>query len=70
MSIIEYKTPLKTQNYNKDDPYHVKRVRQYLERNLGCSRKEMIENLNLNRRTIIRAIAIIRQQLKDENDQT
>lgn len=42
--------------------YNVERVRNYLERNLGCSKKEVIETLGLNPRTVAKAIKIIRGQ--------
>jgi predicted transcriptional regulator len=37
-------------------------VRDYLQRNLGCKKKEIIYALNLNPRTAQRAIKIIRRQ--------
>jgi hypothetical protein len=40
--------------------FNVERVRSYLERNLGCSKKEIIEALDLHPRTVAKAIRIIR----------
>jgi AP2 domain len=37
-------------------------VRDYLQHNLGCKKKEIIHALNLNPRTVQRAIGIIRGQ--------
>jgi hypothetical protein len=37
-------------------------VRDYLQRNLGCKKKEIIHALNLNPRTVQRAVKIIRGQ--------
>jgi len=43
--------------------YNIERVRSYLERNLGCSRKEVIGALDLHPRTVAKAIRIIRGAL-------
>lgn len=40
--------------------FNVERVRGYLEGNLGCSKKEIIRALELNPRTVAKAIRIIR----------
>ncbi len=40
--------------------FNVERVRGYLERNLGCSRKEVIKMLALHPRTVAKAIRKIR----------
>ena len=40
--------------------YNTERVRGYLEQNLGCSKKEVIRALELNGRTVSRAIRAIR----------
>lgn len=40
--------------------HNIERVRAYLTANLGCSRKEVIHALNLDSRTIARAVRIIR----------
>lgn len=40
--------------------YNVERVRGYLERNLGCLRKEVAAALDLDPRTVSKAIRIIR----------
>jgi hypothetical protein len=37
-------------------------VRDYLQRNLGCKKKEVIRALSLNPRTVQRAIKVIRGQ--------
>ncbi len=40
--------------------FNIERVRSFLERNLGCSKKEVIRATNLNLRTVAKAIKIIR----------
>lgn len=40
--------------------FNIERVRGYLERNLGCSRKEVVAALRLHPRTVAKAIKIIR----------
>jgi len=40
--------------------FNVELVRGYLERNLGCSKKEVVAALGLNPRTVTKAINIIR----------
>ncbi len=40
--------------------FNIERVRSFLERNLGCSKKEVIRATNLNPRTVAKAIKIIR----------
>jgi len=42
--------------------YNVERVRGFLESNLGCTKKEVIHALNLNPRTVAKAIKIIRRE--------
>jgi len=42
------------------EAYNVERVRSYLERNLGCRRVDIIKALSLNKRTVLKAIQIIR----------
>lgn len=42
--------------------HNVERVRSYLERNLGCSKKEVIRALDLHPRTVAKAIKIIREK--------
>jgi len=42
------------------EAFNVQRVRGYLERNLGCKKKEVIHALGLNPRTVAKAIKIIR----------
>lgn len=42
--------------------YNVERVRSYLEKNLGCTQHEVIGATGLNRRTVRKAIKIIRGQ--------
>jgi hypothetical protein len=42
------------------EAFNVERVRGYLERNLGCKRKEVIRALSLDPRTVAKAIKIIR----------
>lgn len=44
------------------EAYNVERVRGYLEKNLGASRKEIRRDLGLNPRTIAKAIRILRGQ--------
>jgi hypothetical protein len=42
--------------------YNVERVRSFLEKNLGCTKKEVIRATRLNSRTVAKAIKIIRGQ--------
>jgi hypothetical protein len=42
------------------ETFNVERVRGYLERSLGCKRKEVIHALDLHPRTVAKAIKIIR----------
>jgi hypothetical protein len=42
------------------EAFNVERVRGYLERNLGCKKKEVIHALALHPRTVAKAIRIIR----------
>jgi hypothetical protein len=43
--------------------HNIERVRTYLENNLGCIQKEVCNALELDRRTVAKAIKIIRSQL-------
>lgn len=42
------------------EAFNIERVRGFLERNLGCSRKEVIGALRLHPRTVAKAITRIR----------
>ena len=42
------------------EAFNVERVRGYLQRNLGCTKKEVIHALGLNPRTVAKAIKTIR----------
>jgi hypothetical protein len=42
------------------EAFNVERVRGYLQRNLGCKKKEVIHALGLDPRTVAKAIRIIR----------
>lgn len=42
--------------------HNVERVRSFLEENLGCKQKEVVRELDLSRRTVGKAIKIIRGQ--------
>jgi hypothetical protein len=42
------------------EAFNVERVRGYLERNLGCKKKEVIHELGLHPRTVAKAIKMIR----------
>lgn len=42
--------------------YNIERVRSYLEKNLGCSRKEIERDLNLSPHTVHKAVAAIRAE--------
>ncbi|MBR0716532.1 hypothetical protein [Bradyrhizobium liaoningense] len=42
------------------EAFNVERVRGYLKRNLGCKKKEVIQALGLDPRTVAKAIKIIR----------
>ena len=45
------------------EAHNIERVRSYLERNLGCSRKEVMCGVGLSSRTVAKAIRIIRNDL-------
>ena len=59
---ISLRAPLEFTRHKPLEFYNVERVRSYLENNLGCSRKEVIRALDLNPRTVAKAIKIIRGQ--------
>jgi hypothetical protein len=42
--------------------YNIERVRDYLEKNLGCKKKEVIAATGLHPRTVAKAISIIRSE--------
>lgn len=44
------------------EAFNVERVRGYLENHLGCSQKETARATNLNRRTVAKAVRIIRNE--------
>jgi hypothetical protein len=46
------------------EAFNVERVRGYLERNLGCKKKEVIHALGLHPRTVAKAIKIIRARTR------
>jgi DNA-binding NarL/FixJ family response regulator len=51
-------------NHVYTEAHTTERVRSYLEKNLGCSRKECARALGLTDRTISRHVRIIRSQQK------
>ena len=60
---VRSSTPLNLHRGSKElEFYNVERVRDFLESNLGCKKKEVICALNLNPRTVAKAIKIIREQ--------
>lgn len=53
---------LDLRNGSKDlELYNIERVRDYLEKHLGCRQVEIVARLGLNRRTVAKAIRIIRK---------
>lgn len=45
--------------------YNIERVRGYLERNLGCTQKEVQRALNLSHHTVQKAVASIREEQRN-----
>jgi hypothetical protein len=54
--------PLELRDRKMLERYNIERVRGYLEKNLGCSNKEVIRALHLHPRTVAKAIRIIRSE--------
>lgn len=44
------------------EAFNIERVRSYLERNLGCTRKEVMRALRLSSHTVAKAVKVIRGQ--------